>query len=163
MSAIDVPPWPRMPPTRGEAICSGVIPESATACRRGGRACAERLCDPLRERRVSPTEGAYQGWGKGGACTCCIAMNAYLALMPMNRPCLRSMKSSQLMSGVPQMWDFIPISLYFSLNLMPGLAACRESDTSSRVLPRQDTMPIPVTTIRRSPCHAPGTCGQHRL
>ena len=31
MSAIEVPPCPRMPPTRGDAICSGVMPESATA------------------------------------------------------------------------------------------------------------------------------------
>ena len=39
---------------------------------------------------------------------CCMAMYAYLALRPMNRACLRSMKSSQLMSGVPQMCDFMP-------------------------------------------------------
>ena len=31
MSGTDVPPWPRMPPTRGDAIISGVRPESSMA------------------------------------------------------------------------------------------------------------------------------------
>ena len=39
---------------------------------------------------------------------CCMAMYAYLALRPMNRACFRSMNSSQLISGVPQMCDFMP-------------------------------------------------------
>ena len=48
----------------------------------------------------------------------------------------------------------MPISLYFSLNLMPALALWRDSATSSCELPRHDTMPMPVTTTRRSLCHA---------
>jgi len=120
MSATDVPPWPRMPPVRGEFISSGESPESATAC--------------------------------------CIAMKANLALRPMNRACLRSMKSSQLMSGVPHTFDFMPISLYLSFEVMPGLHSCSDVATSSRVFPRHDTMPMPVTTTRRPPGAAIWSC-----
>ena len=72
MSRMEVPPWPRMPPTRGDAIVSAGSPESAIARS--------------------------------------MAMKAYLQFMPMKRVCLRSMNSSGLMSGRPQMCDFMPIS-----------------------------------------------------
>ena len=48
------------------------------------------------------------------------------------------------------MLDFIPSSWYFSLNLIPDFPFWREAVTSSRVLPRQEVIPIPVTTTRRS-------------
>jgi len=48
------------------------------------------------------------------------------------------------------MLDFIPSSEYFSLNLIPDFPSWREAVTSSRVLPRQEVIPIPVTTTRRS-------------
>ena len=61
------------------------------------------------------------------------------------------MNSSQSMSGRPQMCDFMPTSWYFSLNLMPLLHSRSDVVTSSSVLPRHETIPIPVTTTRRSP------------
>ena len=77
-----------------------------------------------------------------------IARKAYLQFMPMKRSCLRSMSSSGAMSGRPQMLDFMPISLYFSLTVIPGLHSCSEVATSSTVLPRHEMMPMPVTTTR---------------
>merc|ERR1719238_1646315 len=56
------------------------------------------------------------------------------------------MNSSQSMSGLPQTCDFLPTSLYVSLYLMPDLHSCSDFVTSSSVLPRQDVMPMPVTT-----------------
>jgi hypothetical protein len=114
MSATDVPPWPRMPPTRGELICSSFRPESSIAR--------------------------------------CMLMYAYIVFSPMKRNCLRSMNSLGSMSGRPQTCDFMPTSWYFSLMVMPDLHSRSDVDTSSRVFPRHETMPMPVTTTLRPPC-----------
>mmetsp|Transcript_19643 Transcript_19643/g.63923 ORF Transcript_19643/g.63923 Transcript_19643/m.63923 type:complete len:258 (-) Transcript_19643:98-871(-) len=112
-SVREVPPCPRIPPTRGLSMSSGDRPASSM------------------QR--------------------CIATKAYFALIPMKRACFRSIRSSSSISGRPHTCDFIPISLYLGLNLMPDLASFSEVDTSSSVLPRHDKMPIPVTTTRRPP------------
>mmetsp|Transcript_10719 Transcript_10719/g.16266 ORF Transcript_10719/g.16266 Transcript_10719/m.16266 type:complete len:232 (+) Transcript_10719:786-1481(+) len=82
-----------------------------------------------------------------------IATYANLALLPIKRrDCLgmSSLKSASVRSGLPQTLDLIPSSAYFSLNLIPLLASLSDAVTSSRLFPRQDVIPIPVTTTRRS-------------
>mmetsp|Transcript_100574 Transcript_100574/g.284901 ORF Transcript_100574/g.284901 Transcript_100574/m.284901 type:complete len:203 (+) Transcript_100574:1222-1830(+) len=83
----------------------------------------------------------------------CSAMYAYWALRPMKRSCFRgisSLISAASRFGRPRTWLRMPKSAYAWEKVMPDLAWYSESDTSSRVFPRQLVSPMPVTTTRRS-------------
>mmetsp|Transcript_58622 Transcript_58622/g.117744 ORF Transcript_58622/g.117744 Transcript_58622/m.117744 type:complete len:320 (-) Transcript_58622:15-974(-) len=87
----------------------------------------------------------------------CMAMYAYCALTPMKRSVFRSMAAlmaASSRSGLPHTRLLSPTSVYFSEALMPETQSWSDVLTSSRVLPRQDVMPIPVTTTRFSPVTA---------
>src|SRR5690606_20432827 len=68
----------------------------------------------------------------------------------MKRLSLRSISAARSMSGTPATWLRSPSSAYSGTWRMPGRRARRESATAAASLPRQETMPSPVTTTRRS-------------
>lgn len=78
-------------------------------------------------------------------------MYAYRALMPMNRKCclgMSSVKSCSDKSGIPRTWLLIPKSAYSCEKVIPLFALYKCCFTSSKVLPRHEVIPIPVTTTR---------------
>merc|ERR1719440_2338440 len=66
----------------------------------------------------------------------------------MKRSFLRSIRASSSMWGCPLTCDFMPLSANSWQNVSPDLHSYSESLTSSRVLPRHETLPMPVTTTR---------------
>ena len=83
----------------------------------------------------------------------------------MKRRALRSIEaliSASVSSGLPQTRLLRPSSAYFSDALIPGLQLKSESLTSSRVFPRQDVMPMPVTTTRFRPVTPAAMVTPHR-
>ena len=72
---------------------------------------------------------------------------------------LTSLKSASVRLGRPQTWLLIPSSSYFGECLMPDLHSLSDAVTSSSVLPRQEVMPMPVTTTRGIAESEDGSCG----
>src|SRR5690606_38175572 len=66
----------------------------------------------------------------------------------MNLRILRSMTAEKSMSTEPATWLRSPISLYSGWKLMPLRPSRREVSTLCLSMPRQETMPMPVTTTR---------------
>lgn len=55
---------------------------------------------------------------------------------------------------MPRTWDLIPNSWHSSEKVSPDLHSWRDVLTSSSVFPRQETIPMPVTTTRFKPATA---------
>src|SRR5687768_3307300 len=66
----------------------------------------------------------------------------------MKRLSLRSISASRSMSGTPATWLRRPSSAYSGMKRMPGRSSRNDVPTAAASLPRQDTMPMPVTTTR---------------
>src|SRR5690348_10776115 len=67
----------------------------------------------------------------------------------MKRRALRSMAVSRSTCGAPATWLRRPSVAYSGMARMPERPSRKACATSSGALPRQDTIPIPVTTTRR--------------
>mmetsp|Transcript_22509 Transcript_22509/g.41928 ORF Transcript_22509/g.41928 Transcript_22509/m.41928 type:complete len:291 (-) Transcript_22509:264-1136(-) len=83
-----------------------------------------------------------------------MATYANFAFSPQNRSDalgMRALKSFSVRSGRAWTWERMPRSAASSQKVMPDLHSLRDADTSSRVFPRHDTMPMPVTTTRLRP------------
>src|SRR4249919_3433268 len=113
-------------------------------------ACTWLSQEPPPEPAIRPKRGLTMpsAASPASAIASAMAMCANAAASPWKRRCLRSMRASRSMSGMPPTWLRKPSSLYSGIALMPERRLRSESVTLARSLPRQETRPRPVMTTR---------------